>query len=608
MCWIFAYQGSWNASKYLINWLISLEYRWYDSAWLTLLSDNWDIYIEKAIGRVSNLATKIENNKKDTSAFHTGIAHTRWATHGWVTLENTHPHYSQNGRFYLVHNGIIENYIDLKKELISKWYTFYGDTDSEVVANLIEYVFEKDLETTIKKVKELITGAYALAIIDRENPDQIIAIKLGSPLVVGVAGNNLFLSSDANALCNITEKYIPVDDNEMVIIDKNTYKIISSGKEIEKNSFESLKNDLSEDLWEFKHFMLKEIFEIPDIIENILWGRIHFDTHEIKSNALDTLDIKNIAKIEIIASGTSYNAGMIGTYLFEDLANIPCQIHISTEFKYKKQFINDTTLYIFISQSGETADALECLKIVKNKGGKTFWIVNVVWSSIARMCDNGLYTHCWVEIWVASTKAFIGQLLTLLTIALYVGNKKDLDYTKYREIIDSLANLKDDINMVLMHSHQIEKIAKKYSTYKSMFFLGRNMFYPMAMEGSLKCKEITYNHTEAYSAWELKHWPLSLIEENFPTILINPESKLYEKNISTLKEIQARNGKVIWILSQKDEHIKEYDDIIEIPRTHEYNALFTIWVVLQLFAYYMAESLWREIDKPRNLAKSVTVE
>lgn len=470
MCWIFAYKWAWDASKFLIDWLTSLEYRWYDSAWLSLLNDNWDIYIQKAIGRVSNLASQVSNDKIDWNKFHTGIAHTRWATHGGVTLTNTHPHYSQHKRFFLVHNGIIENYIELKKELIWKWYLFYGDTDSEVVANLIEYVFEKDLETTLKKVKELITGAYALAIIDKQNPDQIIAIKLGSPLIVGIAGNDLFLSSDANALANITEKYIPIDDNEMVIIEKNSYKIISAGQEIEKHIFKSLKNESNENVWEFKHFMLKEIFEIPNIIENILGGRIHFETHEIKSNSLDKLSLDNIEKIEIIASGTSYNAGMIGSYLFEDLANIPCQIHISTEFKYKKQFINNSTLYIFISQSGETADALECLKIVKNKGGKTFWIVNVVGSSIARLCDNWLYTHCWVEIWVASTKAFIGQLLTLLTIALYVGNKKDLDYTKYREIIDSLANLKDDINMVLMHSHQIEKIAKKYSLYKSMFF------------------------------------------------------------------------------------------------------------------------------------------
>lgn len=608
MCWIFAYSWAWNASKYLIDGLTSLEYRWYDSAWIMLIDNSGKTYLQKAIGRVSNLASKVENDKKDLSKMHAWIAHTRWATHGWVTLENTHPHYSQNGRFFLVHNWIIENYIELKKELIWKWYKFYWDTDSEVVANLIEYVFEKDLETTVKKVKELITWAYALAIIDTKNPDQIIAIKLGSPLVVWINSGELFLSSDANALANITQKYIPIDDNEMVIIDKNAYKIINAWKEVEKNSFESLKIESNDDIWDFKHFMLKEIFEVPSIIENILGWRINFQNHEIKSNSLDKLDIKNIEKIEIIASGTSYNAWYIWTYLFEELANIPCQIHISTEFKYKKQFINDKTLYIFISQSGETADALECLKIVKNRGWKTFWIVNVVGSSIARMCDNWLYTHCWVEVWVASTKAFIGQLLTLLIISLYMWNKKELDYSKYREIIDGIAKLKDDINMVLLNSHKIDEIAKKYSKYKNMFFLWRNMFYPMAMEWSLKCKEITYNHTESYSAWELKHGPLSLIEENLPTILLNPASKLYEKNISTLKEVQARNGKVIWFLSTWDEHKKEYDDIIELPKTNEYNALFTSAVALQLFAYYMADFLGREIDKPRNLAKSVTVE
>lgn len=609
MCWIFAYTGAGDASAFLLNGLKSLEYRWYDSAGLTLFSASKEVYGAKAIGRVSNLATKVQDENKDLRSFHTWIAHTRWATHGGVTLENTHPHHSQNQRFYLVHNGIIENYIELKKELKEKWYSFYGDTDSEVVANLIDYIFETDLQTTVKKLKKLITWAYALAIIDKETPNEIIAIKLGSPLVIWINKDELFLSSDANALANITEKYIPIDDNEMVIVSGNSYKILSSNEqEIEKNSFESLKSNQNDDMGEFQHFMLKEIFEVPNIIQNILGWRINFQNHEIKSNSLEKLDIKNIEKIEIIASGTSYNAGMIGTYLFEELANIPSQIHISTEFKYKKQFINERTLYIFISQSGETADSLECLKIVKNRGGKTFWIVNVVGSSIARLCDNGLYTHCWVEVGVASTKAFIGQLLTILIIALYAGNKKELDYTKYREIIDGLSKLEDDINMVLLGSHKIEEIAKKYSKYNNMFFLGRNMFYPMAMEGSLKCKEITYHHTEAYSAGELKHGPLSLIEENFPSILLNPAGSLYEKNISTLKEVQARNGKVIGILSHDDIHKSEYNDIIELPKTGEYNALFTTWVALQLFAYYMANILGREIDKPRNLAKSVTVE
>lgn len=608
MCWIFAYKWEKQAINILLGGLKSLEYRWYDSAWITVINENGNNYTVKALWKVSNLATKIEQEKKDTQNFCVWIAHTRWATHGWVTIENTHPHNSSNERFFLVHNGIIENYIELKKSLEKKWYHFYGDTDSEVVAKLIEDIFETDLETTLKKVKDLITWAYALAVIDKNKPDTIVAIKLWSPLVIWFKNEEFYLSSDSNAIANITDYYIPIDDHEMVIISNDSYKIINAEKEVKKEKIESIAYNTESEMWAFKHFMEKEIFEVPNIIENILGWRIDFSTWEIKSNALSRLDIKDIEKIEFVASWTSYNAWYCGTYLFEELAWIPAQIHISTEFKYKKQFINDKTLYVFISQSGETADSLECLKIVKNKGGKTFWIVNVVGSSIARLCDNWLYTHCGIEVWVAATKSFIGQLLTILIIALYIGNKKWLDYNQYAEIISGLEKLKDDINMVLVNARKVQDIAKQYSEYKNMFFLGRNVFYPLAMEGSLKCKEITYHHTESYSSWELKHGPLSLIEENFPTLLINPESPLYEKNISTLKEIQARKGKVIWLISQNDPHSQEYDDVLEIPKTNIYNSLFTTSVALQLFAYYMAESLWKEIDKPRNLAKSVTVE
>lgn len=608
MCWIFAYLWEKDAMHLLVNWLKNLEYRGYDSAWISIFNNYWDVITKKAIWRVSNLAFEIENEKKSTFWYNLWIAHTRWATHGWVTIQNTHPHNSQNERFFLVHNWIIENYIDLKKELLNKWYTFYWDTDSEVMAKLIEDSFEKDLETTIKKIKPKITWAYAFAIIDKNNPNEIIAIKLWSPLVIWIDNNNYFLSSDSNALSNITQKYIPIDDNEMVILNRDWYKILSSWVEITKESILSQKNQQNEDLWEFKHFMLKEIFEIPEIIENILWWRINFKTHEIKSRALDNLDLSKIKKIEIIASGSSNYAWYCWAYLLEELAWIETQVILSTEFKYKKQFINDETLYMFISQSGETADWLECLKIVKNKWWKTFWIVNVVWSSIARICENWLYTHCWVERWVAATKSFIWQLLTLLVISLYIWNKKSLDYTKYAGIIDSLKNLKNDIEKVLIDNHKIEKVSKIYHNSKNMFFLWRNMFYPIAMEWSIKCKEISYIHSESYSAWELKHWPISLIQEDFPTVLVNPKNELYEKNISSLKEIQARNWKVIWIISENDKYEDLYDDFIKVPETSEYNALFTSAVSLQLFAYYIALNLWREIDKPRNLAKSVTVE
>lgn len=610
MCWIFAYKWDKEASSFLLEWLKNLEYRWYDSAWICEINNSWEFFLEKAVWKVSNLASKVENLWKDLTWFNTWIAHTRWATHGKVTLENTHPHYSKNERFFIVHNWIIENYIELKKELEEKGYTFYGETDTEIVAKLIEELFEIDLETTIKKVFKKVTWAYAMAVIDRENPNNLIWVKIWSPLVLWISENEFFLSSDANALARFVKNYVNLDDWEMVVIKGDNYKIISldSGLSLEKQSESITYNEDNYSLWDFTHFMEKEIFQVPEIIDNFIKWRIDFESLEIKSNTLEELAAKDFKRIEIIASWTSYNAWMTASYLFEELASIPTTVYVSTEFKYKKKFINPETLYIFISQSGETADSLESLKVVKNKWWFTFWIVNVVGSSIARLSDLWLYTHSWREVWVAATKSFIGQIWVLLIMALYLGNKKDLEYTKYKEIISSMKHLRDDVSMVLLNSNKIEEIAKKYAHYKDLFFLWRNIHYPMAMEWSLKCKEITYNHTEAYSAWELKHWPLSLIEDSFPTILINPEWKLKEKNISTLKEVKARDGKVVWIITKWDENKNLYDDVIEIPQTIEELSIFPVSVALQLFAYYMAKELKREIDKPRNLAKSVTVE
>jgi len=607
MCWIFWYIWNDKAINYLLNWLKSLEYRWYDSSWLIMLNNNKEIYFKRALWRVSNLSFEIENDK-NLDSYNLWISHTRWATHWKVTLKNTHPHHSQNNRFFLVHNWIIENYIDLKKKLENEWYKFYSETDSEVIANLIEFEFENNLEFTLKKIVKMIIWAYALVVIDTEKPDQIIWLKLWSPLVLGISEKQYFLASDLTAISNVTDKYIPIDDNEMIVLSRSSYKIISSWKTIIKDILNTQKLQQESELGNFNHFMEKEIFEIPDIIENVLWWKIDYKTKEITSKTLEKIDISSINKIEIIASWTSYNAWLEASYLFEDLSWIQTQVFVSTEYKYKKQFINKNTLYVFISQSWETADTLECLKIVKKKWWQTFWIVNVVWSSIARMCDNWLYTHCWVEIWVAATKTFIWQLLILMIMSLYFWIKNNLDYNKYCSIIDNLYNLKNNINYTLINSSKIKKIAKKYSIYNNMFFLWRNLFYPIAMEWSLKCKEITYLHTESYSAWELKHWPLSLIDENFPSIIINPTNFLYEKNISSLKEIQARNGSILWIISSWDINSNLYDDIIEVYKTDEYNSIFTVTVTLQLFAYYLAFELWKEIDKPRNLAKSVTVE
>lgn len=609
MCWIFAYIWEKNASNFLVNWLRNLEYRGYDSAWILVLNNKWDDYLEKSIWKVSNLASKIEQKNINLDNYNIWIAHTRWATHGWVTLENCHPHYSNNNRFFVVHNGIIENYIELKKDLESKWISFYWDTDSEVIAKLIEFEFEKDLETTIKKITKKLIWAYSLAVVDKKEPWILIWAKIGSPLVIGFWKKEFFLSSDPNALKESCDNFIPLEDWEIVIIKDETFHIYNLSNEILfKNKIKLEEKEIEDELWNYQHYMLKEIYEIPRIFKNSLAWRIDFIKKEITSKTLSDLNNKKINKIEIIASWTSYNAWLTAASWFEELSDIETQVYVSTEFKYKKHFISTKTLYIFISQSWETADSLECLKIVKNKWWLTFWIVNSVGSSIARLTDMWLYTHSWVEIGVASTKAFIGQLGVLLLMALSIWSSRNLDYLKLKDIIESLDKLDISLEKILNNTWNIKKLSKKYSKYKNMFFLWRNLLFPIALEWSLKLKEITYHHSEAYSAWELKHWPFSLIDKNFPTLLINPKSKLNEKNISTMKEIQARDWLVIWVISENDQNIDLYDDIITISDSIEELNPFLLATVLDLFAYYMALDLWREIDKPRNLAKSVTVE
>jgi len=609
MCWIFAYIWEKSADQFLINGLRNLEYRWYDSSWIVCINKNSDFYLEKSIWKVSNLASKIEMKNKNLKEYNVWIAHTRWATHGRVTIENCHPHNSENNRFFVVHNWIVENFIELKKNLEDNWVKFYGDTDSEVIAKLIEVNFENNLENTVKKITKQLTWAYALAVIDKENPWTLIWAKIASPLVIGFWQKEFFLSSDPSALKEECENFIPLEDSEIVVIKDWTFNIYNlENKILEKNKIELEKKEDLDSLWNFEHYMLKEIHEIPNILKSALAWRIDFTKKEITSKTLEQLNEKKINKIEIIASWTSYNAWIIASNWFEELSDIETSVYVSTEFKYKKHFINKKTLYIFISQSWETADSLECLKIVKNKWWLTFWIINNVASSIARITDMWLYTHSWIEIWVASTKAFIWQLWVLLLMALSLWNSRNLDYLKFKEIVENLEKLEWKLENPLKNTPNIKKLSEKYSKYKNMFFLWRNLFSWTALEGSLKLKEITYNHSEAYSAWELKHWPLSLIDKDLPTVLINPKNKLNLKNISTLKEIQARNWPVIWVTSYWDKNSNLYDDIIEIDDIIEELSPFLVATSLNLFAYYMALDLGREIDKPRNLAKSVTVE
>ncbi|MDD2871612.1 MAG: glutamine--fructose-6-phosphate transaminase (isomerizing) [Candidatus Gracilibacteria bacterium] len=607
MCGIFAYNGKNNSIPYLVEGLRNLEYRGYDSAGIMGVSKDGNIYLEKSIGKVSNLATKIEKNNTKGDNYTSGIAHTRWATHGKVTELNTHPHYSQNERFFVVHNGIIENYMQLKEELQKK-YEFYSETDTEVVAKLFESMFDGNIVTTLEKVTKKLVGAYALAIIDKENPGVIVGAKLGSPMIVGIGEEGVFLSSDLNALSRVAKEFTYLEDYETIVIKDGEYCVYSRGEEVNKTHEKIDENVEIADKGKFETFTEKEIFEIPTVLRNALKGRIDFETKTITNNTLDELNKLDIENIEIIASGSSYFAGVVGKSWFEQLAGIRTEVRISSEFLYETFIPNKKTLYIFISQSGETADVREGVKMVKQKGCLTFGIVNVVGSTIARMCDMGLYTHSGVEIGVASTKNIIGQLATLLLMSLSMGLSRDLQVQEAKDIIEKLGTLDKKLEGMLEQHNYIKTLAKKYSKYSNFFYLGRNLVYGAACECSLKIKELSYIHAEAYSTGELKHGPLALIGPNIPCVVINPKGILREKTISNIVEIKSRNGVILGVITAGDSVKDIYDDIIEMPKSHPILTPFLPLIPLWIFAVEVAKNLGRDIDKPQNLAKSVTVE
>lgn len=607
MCWIFAYNGTENTIPFLVEGLRRLEYRWYDSAGVVGVDSEGNIFSQKAIWKVSNLATKVEKNELKNNTYTNGIAHTRWATHGKVTLENTHPHNSQNDRFYVVHNGIIENYMTLKAGLEKK-YSFYGETDSEVIAKLIEHHFDGDLVSTINKVSAMMVGAYSIAVIDRKNPDILIGSKLGSPMIVGVGENWVFLSSDINALGKIANEFTTLEDREMVVIKNGSFHVYASWEEVDKE-IETITDEMGiADKGIFDTFTEKEIHEIPQILRNALQGRINFETKTITNETLEELNNYDIENIEIIASGSSYFAGVVGKSWFEELAKIKTEVRVSSEFLYETFIPNKKTLYIFMSQSWETADVRESVRMVKEKWCLSFGIVNVVGSTIARMCDMGLYTHSWMEIGVASTKNIVTQLAVLLLMSLSFGLKRDLQRQEAKNIIEKLWELDTTIEGLLEKKSHYKTLADKYSKYNNFFFLWRNLVQGTAQECSLKLKELSYVHAEAYSTGELKHGPLALVWPNFPCVVINPKSIIRDKTISNVKEIKARDGLVLGVITAWDSLKDIYDDIIEIPKSHPILTPFLPLVPLWLFSVEIARNLWKDIDKPQNLAKSVTVE
>lgn len=607
MCGIFAYNGKNNTVPFLIEGLRNLEYRGYDSAGLFAINNSWEFVVEKAVGKVSNLATQVEKNINKNISYSNGIAHTRWATHGKVTQENTHPHYSQSERFFVVHNWIIENYMTLKSELEEK-YNFYSQTDTEVIAKLFEELFDGNIISTLEKVTEKLVWAYALAVIDKQNPQTLVGAKLWSPMIVWIGQEWVFLSSDINAVSHVATQFTTLEDRETVVIKNGKYEVFSLGNKVEKDFEEVDDRFEAADKWLFETFTEKEIHEIPTVLRNSLNGRINFETKTIQNETLSQLNEMDFDRIEIIASGSSYFAWVVWASWFKELADIQSEVRISSEFLYEKFIPNKKTLYIVISQSGETADVRECVKMIQQKDCNTFWIVNVVWSTIARMCDMWLYTHSGIEVWVASTKNVVGQLAVLLTMAISIGLNKNLQVKDAKALIEKLWELPAQLEIQLAESQNYSDLAEKYKKYNNFFYLGRNILQGTAAECSLKLKELTYLHAEAYSTWELKHWPLALIHEDFPVVAINPMWSLREKSISNIKEIWARNGTVLWVISKNDSYREIYNDIIEIPETHELLTPFLPLIPLWLFSVQMAKKLWKDVDKPQNLAKSVTVE
>lgn len=603
MCWIFAYIWEKSASNFLVNGLKDLEYRGYDSAGLVSMNKQWEIYEKKSIWRVVNL----EKITEEKQGFNIWIAHTRWATHGKVTQENTHPHKCENSRFFIVLNGIIENFIELKKDLDND--SFYWETDAEVLAKLISFHYKKDLKTTLEKLKNIMRWSFSVAILDKQNPNKIVWIKNWSPLNVWIADWEIFISSDTNALSWIAKEFFSLEDWEIVEITKDSYEVSNWAEKIEKVLEKLDEKTIANDLSGFSYYMEKEIFEIPDVFERSISWLVDIKNKSIESDVLDKIETEiKPERIEIIASGTSYHSWLVAKNMFEKYADIETTAYIANEFKYKKQFINKKTLYIFISQSGETAETRDCQKIVNDLWWHTLALVNAKNSTIERQAKSVLHTKCWIEVAVASTKAFIWNLAVLLWMALYFWKKRNINTKEIENTFVELGNLKDVLTKTLMKKDEIKEISKKYSKFNNIFFLWRTDFLPIAIEWSLKMKEITYIHCEALPSWELKHWPISLIDQNFPCIMINPASSIYEKNVSSAQEIMARWGKVMWIINEGDENSAMYEDFISMPIIGEELSVFPSTVVLFLMSMYSALELWRNVDKPRNLAKSVTVE
>ena len=614
MCGIVGYVGGRQAYPILIKGLTRLEYRGYDSAGVALIGNEGNLVIYKTKGKVRDLERVAAG--QDLSGC-IGIAHTRWATHGEPSDVNSHPHYSENHRLALIHNGIIENYRSLKTELERHGYHFRSQTDTEVIIQLIQFMMDSrkvPLEEAVPLALNHVVGAYALVIMDKEQPDKLIAARKGSPLIIGVGDNEYFVGSDASPIIEYTNKVVYLDEEQIAFIQRGKDLHITDLKSVEQTpQVRELEMSLSEiEKGGFPHFMLKEIFEQPQTLRASMKGRLHPELGEVKlSGVIDNRErLLDAKRIIICACGTSWHAGLIGKYILEDLTRKPVEVEYASEFRYRRPVIFPTDVVIAISQSGETADTLAAVKLAREAGAFLFGICNVVGSSIARATDTGCYTHIGPEIGVASTKAFTAQVTTLFLIAMSLAEQLGTVSDERRaQLVSELQRIPDKIAKILKHDGQIADLAKIFTYSHNFLYLGRGFNYPVALEGALKLKEISYIHAEGYPAAEMKHGPIALIDEEMPVVVIAPRRGNYDKILSNIQEVKARKGRIISVVTEGDTDVKALSDwYFEIPDTEEYFEPILSIIPLQLLAYHIAIDKGRNVDQPRNLAKSVTVE
>lgn len=608
MCGIVGYVGKKQAVPILMDGLSKLEYRGYDSAGVAVMQDG-EIKIKKSKGRLAVLQEKLDNGEPLSGVM--GIGHTRWATHGEPSDTNSHPHLSRSGRFAVVHNGIIENYMKLRQMLINKGFEFISETDTEVIAQLVEYYYNGDIVETLTKVVERVEGSYALGILCADNPDSFVAVRKESPLIVGLGEGENFIASDVPAILAHTRDVYFLENDEIVLLDAENVKVYNlDGEEIKKEPYHVEWDISAAEKGGYEHFMFKEIMEQPRVIRDTVQPRIRDGKIVLDDISLTAEYIKGINKIYIVACGSAYHVGVVGKYVIETMTRIPVEVTVASEFRYMTPIVDDKTLTVVISQSGETADTIAAMREAKRLGSRTFAIVNAVGSAIAREADDVLYTWAGPEISVATTKAYSTQVTAIYLLSLYIAQELNMiDDETLKTKIDALEKLPENIQKILDNKEQIQYMASQYYNAKNVFFLGRALDYAVALEGSLKLKEISYIHSEAYAAGELKHGPIALIEQGTVVVALCTVNKLFDKMLSNIKEVKARGAVLIAIAEEGHTDIEhEADHVIYLPKCDELALPSEAVIPLQLFSYYIASLKGLDIDKPRNLAKSVTVE